>query len=210
MTSLPSWRRRGIAGFTVTELLVAASVLSIFIMLALGAIVPAIKVTQEAEKSVDSQREVVLAFDRLVAEIAMADRATLTVIPEALSFLSRLEYRGSNPTLLDNQLVDLGFSTPDHTWRKFVVLRRRGNALWRREFPYDKGQALYQVSADSLPSIADAPGRQEKIYAKNVEVFEATTAGSTRVQLKVRSVFRESQRPAACELNLQIQMRGGS
>lgn len=194
----------------MTELLVATSVLSLFIMLALGAIVPAIKVTQEAEEAVDSQREVVLAFDRLVAEIAMADRATLTVVPEALSFLSRVKYRGTNPALPEAQLVDLGFATPDHTWEKFVVLRKRGDALWRREFPYNKGQALFQISSDRLLSVADAPNRQEKIYAKNVEVFEATTAGSTRVQLKVRSVFRHSRRPAACELNLQIQMRGGT
>ena len=57
--------------------------------------------------------------------------------------------------------------------------------------------------------MADAPVRQEKIFAKNVELFEASVAGRGRVLLKIRSVFRQSAKPAACELNLQIQMRGG-
>lgn len=208
-SSRPSRPNSSSYGFTITELLISASVLSIFVMLALGAIVPAIKVTFEAEESIESQREVVLAFDRLVAEMGMADRATLTVLPEALSFLSRLEYRGSNPPISDSDMLNLNFSTPDHIWHKMVVLRRRNNHLWRREFPYTKNQALYQVLPDKLLAIADHTDRQEKIYVKNVELFDVTTAGSNRVQLKIRSVFREAHRPAACELNLQIQMRGG-
>lgn len=196
-------------GFTLPELLVGSLLLSLFTMLALGAIVPALKVLLDAEESIASQREIVLAFDRLVAEMGMADRASLTVVPQALGFASALPYRGNNPPLADDEMLDLNFSSPERVWRKNIVLRQRGNQLWRREFPFSKGQDLYQILPDKLPLIADSPGRQEKIFAKNVEFFEATTAGSTRVRLRVRCVFRDSRRPASSELDLQIQMRGG-
>jgi hypothetical protein len=188
---------------------VATFVLSLFIMLALGTIVPAYKVTREAEESLSSQREVVLAFDRLVAEMTLLDRASVSACTDTLAFLSDAEYRGSNPALADDSLDHLGVSTPERSWRKFVVLRHRGGQLWRREYPNSLGTELVQILADKLPGAGDAVGMQEKIYAKNVEVFEATPAGASRVLLKIRSVFREGAKPAACELNLQVQMRGG-
>ena len=113
-------------GFTLSELIVAMSVLSAFIMLALGAIVPAMKVTMAAETSLASQREVVLTFDRLVAEMGVADRASLSTAGSALSFLSPNEYRGSNPAIADSKLNDVGFKTPDRIWRKTVLLRQKG------------------------------------------------------------------------------------
>lgn len=196
-------------GFTLSELIVATSVLSVFIMLALGAIVPAMKVTMDAETSLASQREVVLTFDRLVAEMSVADRASLSTGGDALSFLSPHEYQGSNPVIPDSKLNDVGFKTPDRIWRKTVVLRQKDDQLWRLEFPFDKGNALFQVLPQELASVADAAGRQKKLLAKNVELFEASTAGSNRVLLKIRSVYRNSQKPAACELLLAVQMRGG-
>ena len=199
----------GDSGFTLSELLVGATVLSIFVMLALGTIVPAIKVTLEAEESIDSQRQVVLTFDRLIAEMSTADRGSLTVGSEAFSFLSSQEYRGTNSPIPDASLVDLGFATPDRVWRKTVVLARRENQVWRREFPYTHGRQLRQVLPERLETVAQTPGRQEKISAKNIELFEVSTAGSNRVLLRVRSVSRQAEKPAACELDLQVQMRGG-
>lgn len=197
------------SGFTLVELLVGSFVLSLFIMLALGAIVPSYKVVREAEESVSAQREVVMAFDRLVAEMANLDRASVTAVSGALSFLSDKEYRGGNPLMPDSVLDDLGLANPNHTWQKMIVFRHRANQLWRREYPYDKGNALWQVRPGDLPAVADVPNRQEKIYAKNVETFEAAVAGRGRVRVKIRSVYRTGPRPAACELDLQIEMRGG-
>lgn len=190
-------------------MLVGSFVLSMFIMLALGAIVPSYKVVREAEDSLSAQREVIMAFDRLVAEMSNLDRASVTAVPGALSFLSDKDYRGSNALIADTNLDFMGLASPDHTWRKWVILRQRNNELWRREQPYDKGSDLWQILPGQLPIVADAPVRQEKIFAKNVELFEASVAGRGRVLLKIRSVFRQSAKPAACELNLQIQMRGG-
>lgn len=197
------------SGFTLVEVLVGSVVLSMFIMLALGAIVPSYKVVREAEESVSAQREVVMAFDRLVAEMANLDRASVTVIPGALAFLSDEEYRGTNPAIPDSQLVDINLVNPVLAWRKTVVFRHRDNQLWRREYPYDKANAVWVVAPDKLATLADIPNRQEKIYAKNVELFEANLAGKGRVLVKLRSVFRQTNRPAACELQLQIEMRGG-
>lgn len=179
-------------------------------MLSLGTIVPAYKVTREAEESLSSQREVVLAFDRLVAEMGLLDRASVSSAEDTLAFLSDQEYRGANSELADSLLDDLNVATPDRIWRKFVVLRRRGGDLWRREYPYTKGNALFQIIGDELPMVGDSTVLQEKIYTKNVERFEVTPAGASRVRLTIRSVFREGARPTACELNLQVQMRGGN
>ena len=191
-------------------MLVGASVLSIFIMLALGTIVPSVKVTREAEQSLESQREVVLAFDRLVAEMVVLDRASISSEDNALAFLSDEDFRGSNGPLPDANLVDLGVATPDRVWQKYVILRLRQGQLWRQEYPYTHGSSLFQVSADKIALLADLPGRQEKIFAKNIELFEAVPAGRSRVLLRIRSVFRKAAKPVASELELQIQMRGGN
>jgi prepilin-type N-terminal cleavage/methylation domain-containing protein len=202
--------REGDRGFTITELLVASTVLAVFIMLALGSIVPSYQVTREADESLSSQREVVMAFDRLVAEMSVLDRASASAAADSLAFLSDQEFRGSNLEIADVDLDDLGVANPNRIWRKFVILHRRDNALWRREYPYTKGPALCQIVSDKIPILAQVPGRQEKIFSKNIELFEAVPAGRTRILLKIRSVFRQGSKPAACELNLQIQMRGGN
>lgn len=208
MTISPRFYRR--RAFTLTEMIVGTSVLSMFIMLALGTIVPSIKVTREAEQSLESQREVVLAFDRLVAEMVMLDRASVSSEDSALAFLSDQAYRGNNSAVPDTNLVDLGVDTPDRSWRKNVVLRLRQGQLWRQEYPFTHGTSLFQIASDKIAPLADSPGRQEKIFAKNIELFEAVPAGRSRVLLKIRSVFRKAEKPVACELELQIQMRGGN
>ena len=190
-------------------MLVGCLVLGLFIMLALGAIVPSYQVVREAEESLSAQREVVMAFDRMVAEMDNLDRASVTVAPGALSFLSDQDYHGANPLLADSKLADLGLSNRDRSWKKIVIYRHRDNQLWRREHPYDKGAAIWQMQPEHLPAVADVPNVQEKIYAKNVELFEPEVAGRGRVAIRIRSVFRQAAKPAACELNLQVQMRGG-
>lgn len=191
-------------------MLVSSLVLSMFMMLALGTIVPAIMVTRHAEESLNSQREVVLAFDRLTTEMSLLDRASLTVAPDAFSFLSDQEYRGNNSFLPGDDMADLGLSHPEKSWTKWVVLRHRDGQLFRREFPYSGGSALMALLEDKLPLIGDRANVQEKVFARNVELLEPTAAGSSRLRLKIRSVFRDSGQPRACELNLQIQMRGGN
>jgi prepilin-type N-terminal cleavage/methylation domain-containing protein len=195
--------------FTLIEMVVATSILAVFIMLALGTIIPGFKITKQAEESIATQREVVLAFDRLVAEMSLLDRATVSVAADTLSFLSDKPYRGPNAIIDDQYLDDLGTTTTGRTWLKNVVLRRRNGELWRREHPYTKGEGLFQIKSAYLPLVADASGVAEKIFAKNVEEFEAITAGHSRVVVRVRSVFRDAARPSACELTVQIQMRGG-
>ncbi len=194
----------------MSELLVSSLVLTIFMMLALGTIVPAIKVTRQSEESLDSQREVVLAFDRLTSEMSLLDRASLTVAPDTFSYLSDQEFRGTNSAIPDADMADMGLSHPEKNWTKWVLLRHRDGKVLRREYPYDKGRRLYALLETQLPLLGDAPGVQEKVFARNVELFEPTAAGSSRLRLKIRSVFRGTTQPRACELNLQIQMRGGN
>lgn len=183
------------------------SILATFLMLALGTIVPAFQITKDAEESIASQREVVLAFDRLMAEMSLLDRATVNTAPETLSFLSDEVYTGNNAVIPDPDLVDINLTTGT-AWNKYILLRHRGDRLYRREFPYNKGNDIFQVSTASLPIVADGPGIDEKTFAKNIERFEVEEAGRTRVLLRIRSVFRKSKKPAACQLTMQIQMRG--
>lgn len=190
-------------------MLVAMSMLSLFIMLTLGMIVPGFRITKNAEESVAAQREVILAFDRLTAEVSMLDRASLSVAPGAMSFLSDKPYTGPNPVIDDTLLEDLGVVARDRTWTKQVILRQRDGELWRREYPYLKGGELWKILPDELEAIADTVPIAEKIYAKNVELFEVESAGRSRVRMKVRSVFRDNRKPVACEMTLQLQMRGG-
>ena len=188
-------------------MVVATSILALFLMLALGTIVPAFQITRRAEENIAAQREVILAFDRLIAEMGMLDRATVSTSPNTLSFLSDEIYSGLNGAIPDADLVDLGLQT-DVSWNKYVILRHRDNNLYRREFDYQHGQQIFQIDPDKLTTWADGPGIAEKIFAKNVELFETEEAGLTRVYLKIRSVFRNGKKPEACQLTLQIQMRG--
>ena len=185
-------------------------VLSFFIMLAFGAIIPCVKITRQAEQDVAAQREVILAFDRLTSEMHRLDRATVTLLPGVVSFLSDEEYRGNNPPVDPADLVSVQYTSPDHIWRKLVILRKRGTDLFRREFPYALGPQIFQVLPTSMPTLADDPSFNEKIFARNIEFFEAEAAGRTRVLMKIRSVYREGAKPVSCTLNLQIQMRGGN
>lgn len=197
-------------GFTLPEMIVAMAVLGTFIVMAMGTVVPGFKITQQAEESVYAQREVVLTFDRLVAEMSQLDRASVSTADEALSFLSDKPFGGGGPPIADAYLQDLAFTSPDRVWRKHVVLRRRNGHLLRREFRYDKGNEMFRINPDDLPSVADASGVGEKIFTKNVELFEAEASGKSRVYIKVRSVFRGAAKPTASELTLQVQMRGGT
>lgn len=188
-------------------MVVATSILAIFMVLALGTIVPAFQVTRRAEENIAAQREVILAFDRLLTEMGMLDRATVSTAANTLSFLSDEVYSGPNGPIDNADLIDLGLQT-DVSWNKYVILRHRDNNLYRREFEYQHGQQIFQIDPDKLADWADGPGVAEKIFAKNVELFEAEEAGLTRVYLKIRSVFRNGKKPEACQLTLQIQMRG--
>lgn len=196
-------------GFTVPEVLVASFVLALLTSVALAVIVPAMKVTREAEQSTTAQRQVVLALDRLVAEMTEMDRATVTVDSGCLSYLSHKPYTGSDPALPATSVEMLGFRSLHDVWQKFVILRHRNGKLWRREHPYSQGSELSRILPAELLSEADQGGVGEKSFANDVELFEAEEVGSSRVSLRLRSVNRDGERPQACEITLQIRMRGG-
>ena len=196
-------------GVTVPEMVVATSILAGFLVLALGAIVPAFKISKQAEESLASQREVVLAFDRLTAEMSTLNRAFVTTAPGAVSFVSDDPYIGANSALDASHWDDLLTTTPDTSWQKTIILRHRDGDVWRQEYPYTFGTAVMRLIAADLPLLADNTTVAQKIFAKNVEAFEIETAGRSRVRFQVRSVHREGQRPTACQLTVQIQMRGG-
>ena len=195
-------------GMTLAETLLAVSVLGVVLALAFATIVPAIRINKDAEESIAAQRQVVLAFDRLMAEMSTLNRATVSSAPGCLSFVSTQPYRGTNAVIDSSHWDDL-LHTTDRAGRKTVFLRHRDNNLWRQEYPYQFGRDGHRILGADLTVLADRPGMQEKIFTKNVEGFEVGIAGRSRVYLQIRCVFRESKRPAACELHFQTQMRGG-
>ena len=183
-------------GFTLAEMIVAMSVLSILLMLALGAVAPALKITRDSEERLAAQREVVLALDRL------------TVAPNAILYVSDLDYTGSNPAITPSYWTDLHSRSRYHTWRKSVILRRRDGQLWRREYPYQFGADLFRLDPAYLEPVADVSGMAEKNFCQNVELFDVELVGRSRVLLRLRSVFRDGRKPASCEIQAQIQMKG--
>ncbi len=207
---MTNMKKRAVLGVTVPEVLVVALVLSLLMMTSLGVLAPALKVSRAAEQSTAAQREVVLALDRLVAEMSLMDRATVTTAPGSVSFLSSKPYTGTNTELADPSLDILGLASPYEVWQKFVVLRLRNGDLMRREYPYSKGGELARILPLQLEIVADQVGVAEKIFAKEIETFDAVEVGSSRIALQLRSVQRQANAPAACEVTLQIQMRGGT
>jgi hypothetical protein len=199
---------RAEGGFSIPELSVSVLLLSILLLLTIGAFIPGLKVTRQAEESVASQREVVLAFERLMAEMSLMDRVGVTAGPGCLAFLSHEVFRGTNPLLELDELQVLGFATATTVWTKWVVLRLRDGRLWRREFPYDGGNSLARVRPDKLVVVADQPDRQEKVFCREVEEFSAHTLGQSRVLLKLRSVHRGANKPQSCDMSFEIVMRG--
>lgn len=197
-------------GFSLPEVIVASSVLVLLVAAALACIVPAIRVSRTAEQSTSAQREVVLALDRLVTELAELDRASVTVEDQVLSFLSHQEYRGANSPLPDNLLHNLNLRSLHDTWRKTVILRHRDNALWRREYPYLKGNELTRVLPARLIPEADRSGVSELKFADTVEDFEAVEVGGARLSLRLRAVNRAGAQPQSCEMTVQVKMRGGA
>ena len=195
-------------GFTLAEMIVAMSVLSILLMLALGAVAPALKITRDSEERLAAQREVVLALDRLTAELTFLDRALVTVAPNAILYVSDLDYTGSNPAITPSYWTDLHSRSRYHTWRKSVILRRRDGQLWRREYPYQFGADLFRLDPAYLEPVADVSGMAEKNFCQNVELFDVELVGRSRVLLRLRSVFRDGRKPASCEIQAQIQMKG--
>jgi hypothetical protein len=195
-------------GFSLAEASLSAFLLAFVLLLTIGAFVPGMKVTKQAEESIASQREVVLAFERLMAEMSLMDRAGVTVGPECLSFLSHEPYWGNNPLLALDEVQRYGYLSRHTAWQKFVILRLRDGRLWRREAPYDGGHALARVRPDRLLGVADVSNRQEKVFAREVEEFIARTVGPSRVQMRIRSVHRGARRPESCDMSFEIVMRG--
>lgn len=194
----------------MVEVLVACSVLGLLTLMGLGTVVPGLKVTQQAEEGVTAQREVIVAFDSLVTEMSVLDRRSVSHATGTLSYISDKPVNSGNAPIDDTKLDNLGVLDPFKTWTKHVVLRLRGGHLMKREYTYAKGQEIWPVIGSELQVLADTPGMSEKRFAKNIELFEAIPAGRSRIYLKVRAVSRKGSKPAACELALQIQMRGSS
>lgn len=186
------------------------SMLGLVIILAFSTVVPGLKITKEAEESIAAQRQVILAFDRLLAEVSLLDRASASSAPGSLSYLSDKPYRGSNTAIDPLFLEDLETVSRDRTWAKHVVLRQRDGHLWRREYPYSGGGEIRRIAPAQLEVLADIQPIAEKIFAKNIESFETVSAGRSRIYLRIRSVYRENRKPVACQLTLQLQMRGGN
>ncbi len=205
----PVGGRKTNPGFTLPEMSVSAFLLAILLVLTMGAMSPGLKVSRQAEESIAAQREVVMAFDQLMAELALMDRSSLSTADGALAFLSHRPYRGDNGLLDVNQLEVFGFASLQSQWQKFVVLGLRDGRITRREFPYDLGSTLARVRPDRLDEVLDQPA-QEKPFARDVEAFEATPVGTSRVQIRVRSVHRGAKKPEACDVTFQVAMRGGS
>ncbi len=203
-------RRWTIKGLSLPEMIVAMLILSSFLVMAIGTIIPGFKITQQAEQSISAQRQVVLTFDRLVAEMSQMDRASVSTNTGVLSYLSDQSLAAGNTApVADDDLLDLAYASPEREWLKHVVLRHREGHLWRQEYDYEKGLAVYPIDPDSLPVLADTPGVAEKIFCKNVEAFEALPTGMSRVQVTIRCVYRQAEHPTAAEATMQIHMRGG-
>ena len=171
--------------------------------------IPGIKVSQQAQESIAAQREVVLTFDRLISEMSLMDRASVSIAPGVVSFLSDKSYGGSTPALTSTSLKPLNLVSPYTTWQKFVLLRHRNGQLVRREWPYAGGSALSQILPPQLPILADLPGVPEKVFAHGVEDFEVQSIGAAGLSIRLRSVQRGSVKAEACEINLILTMRGG-
>ncbi len=200
---------RHITGFTLTELLVSNAMLALVLALAMGSIMPSVRITNQAEAELAAQRGVSMLFDRLVTEMSPLDRASVTTAPDILSFLSDKAYTGTNSAIPDADLLDLEVQTPGRTWQKNVLLYLQDGNLWRREYPFLHGELLHQVFSDSLPILALATGPQRQLLVPNVELFEATPAGRSRVAVRIRAVHRNTDKPVAFESTVQVQMRGG-
>lgn len=195
-------------GFSLVEVTLAAFLLSFVLLLTIGAFVPGMKVSRQAEESIASQREVVLAFERLLAEMSLMDRSGVSVAPGCLSFLSHQDYRGNNPLLPNDDVQRFGYLSLHSSWHKFVILHLRDGKLWRREAPYDGDRALARIFPERLPAVAQVTGRQEKVFAREVEDFSARTLGTSRVQMHLRSVHRGGKWPESCDMSFEVVMRG--
>lgn len=204
-----AWRvGRRLHGFSVPELLVASALLSILMALAFGAIAPGLRVTKEAEEDTASQREVVFAFDRLFQEMSLMDRASVSHSTGNLAFLSKAPYSGLAVPIPDSDLDIQGLSSLE-VWRKHVLLHLRDKTLWRREFSYTKGRQIGPMVPDMLEYYGELGSVAEKTFARNIEHFESSSVGRSRVAIRVRSVHRGAKRPEACEVTMQVSMRGG-
>lgn len=208
----PRRRHHTAFGFTISEVLVANSVLAVLLMLALAAIVPSWRVTRQAEAELAAQRGVARFFDRLVTELSPLDRATAVAGPGAFSFLSDRSYVGSAPPVGNELLVDLGVDSLGREWRTIVVLAHDEGALWRLEYPYFGGSRLAHIDPEALENLAsgaaDSPARVG-IAVPAVDLFECRLAGRSRVFFQIRSRIEDTDKAVSFQSNLQVQMRSG-
>lgn len=192
------------------EMVVATGILSLFIALAFATIMPGLKITREAEQSLSAQKEVLLALEDLHRELSLTERLGVSVAPECLSFLSTERVDPVNPAIPDSELDIIPGRVSADTFLKHVVLRLRDRRIKRREFPYAKGQEICPILPVSLLTVADNPAFAEKTFCEDVEYFEAVPVGGTRVAVTIRSVHRDADKPQACQMTMQISMRGGT
>lgn len=178
--------------------------------MALITVAPGLRVSKKAEESLAAQHEVVRSFDKVVGEMGLLDRGSLTIGNGVLSYLSDRDFRGNNAAISPTYLILFPTYITDTTWQKFVILRHRGTDVWLREYPYADGNTLGQIRRANLATVADVPGMQEKKFARNVEQFTVETVGTSRVVLRIRAVTRQAKRPEACDITFQVVMRGGT
>lgn len=199
---------RGARGFTITELIVATAVLSTFMMLALGVVMPGIKVSKQAEEDLASQRQVVLAFDRLFAEMSLMDRASVSHSDGNLSFLSNKPFAGGGAEVPDTSLEVLSMGSPK-VWTKHVLLHLKDRTIWRREFNYLKGNQIARIMPDKLDILGNAVDVPQRAFVNDVEAFVVDSVGRSRIAVKLRSTNRHAGKPESCEVTMQVGMRGG-
>lgn len=193
-------------GFTIPEMAVSMFLLSFILLLSLGVLFPGLQTVRQAEEATVTQQQITLAFDRLFAELQEVDAGTVTDFGDGLVFLSQRPYVGSNP-VVPAAYFTVSPYLAENAWTKWVYIRRNGDVVEMREFPYAGGQQLAKINASDVNSVGALGGDPPRNWIRYVDDFQVFRPRSNLLQFQVATVSRDARGVEASRMNFKVALR---
>lgn len=199
-------------GFTLVEVLVAASLLLVLMTMVYQVVAPSMRLINKAESDTETQQAVLLALDRIFVALRLTDPRSVTVMtnPAGVAFLSpRPPAQAGLPALTDTMYQLAGVNTAPATWRLFEVLYHDATRglLLRKQAPYPGGTQVARMTPVQVQTFLADPRYPVRTVGRNVKRLRISRPRPPGVLVDATSVIETTGKPRETRLLLAIAPR---
>lgn len=200
------------SGFTLIEVLVAASLLLVLMSMVYQVLAPSMRLVNKAEADTETQQAVLLALDKVFVALRLTDPRSITVLsdPPGVAFLTpRAPVRSGLPALTDTMYTLAGADTAPATWRAFEVLYHDvpGERLLQKQAPYPGGSQVARMTPSQVEAFLADTRYPARTVGRNLKRLRISRPRPPGVLVDATSVVQTAGRPRETRLVLAVAPR---